>query len=263
MTEDDRESQAEEPASARPAGAPRNDVPLSPREAEVLRLLAQGLSNREIAERLYLSRRTVEFHISRLLSKLDARNRTEAAYMASKLNLNEADEPAVRAPDEDEPAPGEFDDAEIEARTIVVRDAAPPGPGDQVAAPSRFLWPAALVASVVATIVIMLLLNIASDDGRSSIRVLAPGIATSELRVARTERGEIIARDLAPPLPPTIAEAGSSGTLAITTEDGRTEVYRIPEDCDKLAGETGERLGREGIRLFPNPGTVLLLCDQP
>ena len=71
-----------------PEGPPGNGVSLSAREAEVLRLLAQGLSNREIAERLYLSRRTVEFHISRLLNKLDARNRTEAAFISSRLDLN-------------------------------------------------------------------------------------------------------------------------------------------------------------------------------
>jgi DNA-binding CsgD family transcriptional regulator len=66
MTDEDREAQPEEPKQ--PEEASKGDVPLSPREAEVLRLLAQGLSNREIAERLYLSRRTVEFHISRLAS---------------------------------------------------------------------------------------------------------------------------------------------------------------------------------------------------
>ena len=259
MTDDDREAQPEEPKP--PEEAPKSDVPLSPREAEVLRLLAQGLSNREIAERLYLSRRTVEFHISRLLSKLDARNRTEAAFMASRLNLSAAGEPAERAPDEDEPDPDEFEDATVEARTIVVRDAAPPTQGPQVAVPSRFLWPAALVASVAATIVIMLLLNIADDSGRS-ISVIRPGVVAGDVSSLRTLRGEVIARDRVPPLP-TIAEAGSSGTLAITTADGRTEVFQIPEDCDKLTGAMNAESGAGSVRIFPNPRTVLLLCDQP
>src|SRR5207344_3429735 len=54
------------------------------REAEVLRLLGEGLPNAEIAQRLYLSVRTVEAHVSSLLGKLHARNRAQLATVASR-----------------------------------------------------------------------------------------------------------------------------------------------------------------------------------
>ncbi|MFW6338149.1 MAG: LuxR C-terminal-related transcriptional regulator [Alkalispirochaetaceae bacterium] len=61
--------------------------PLSDREREVLRELARGLSNAEIAERLYISTGTVKWHISRILAKLDAQSRTQAAARARELGL--------------------------------------------------------------------------------------------------------------------------------------------------------------------------------
>lgn len=58
---------------------------LTEREEQVLQFLAQGLSNKEIAARLYLSVRTVEGHLANAYAKLDVRSRTEAAVLASRL----------------------------------------------------------------------------------------------------------------------------------------------------------------------------------
>jgi DNA-binding NarL/FixJ family response regulator len=74
-----------------PDGAPRRPqpfvVPLSGRELEVLRLLAEGGSNREIAASLFLAEGTVKNHVSNVLAKLGARDRTQAALRARGLGL--------------------------------------------------------------------------------------------------------------------------------------------------------------------------------
>jgi len=66
---------------------PRFDHDLTKRELEVLALLVEGLSNAEIADRLYLSVAAIKYHVSNILSKLGASNRTEAATMALEFNL--------------------------------------------------------------------------------------------------------------------------------------------------------------------------------
>ena len=60
---------------------------ISKREYEVLKLIAQGLSNREISERLFVSINTVKTHSSNLFVKLNARRRTEAVKRAQELTL--------------------------------------------------------------------------------------------------------------------------------------------------------------------------------
>jgi DNA-binding CsgD family transcriptional regulator len=60
---------------------------LTPREQEVLAMLCQRLTNAEMAQQLYLSRRTVEDHVDRLLGKLNVSNRREATAAAARLGL--------------------------------------------------------------------------------------------------------------------------------------------------------------------------------
>ena len=62
-------------------------VPLTPRELEVLRLLAHGLTNRQISQELVISAATVKVHIEHLIAKLGVSDRTEAAVRASQAGL--------------------------------------------------------------------------------------------------------------------------------------------------------------------------------
>jgi two-component system, NarL family, response regulator YdfI len=71
-------------ASAQPASALDD---LTPRETEVLRMLAEGLGNREMAARLGISDHTVKFHISSILDKLGAATRTEAVTMGIRMGI--------------------------------------------------------------------------------------------------------------------------------------------------------------------------------
>jgi DNA-binding NarL/FixJ family response regulator len=61
---------------------------LTSRETEVLRLLARGMSNRDIGGRLYISETTATFHVGNILRTLGVSRRAEAVYEASKMGLN-------------------------------------------------------------------------------------------------------------------------------------------------------------------------------
>ena len=71
----------------RTSNLPLTEDPLTERELEILRLVAQGLPNLEIAERLVISERTVRTHVSNILSKLHLANRTQAALYALREGL--------------------------------------------------------------------------------------------------------------------------------------------------------------------------------
>jgi NarL family two-component system response regulator YdfI len=79
-------------AASQTAGSQTNDVeellePLTPREHEVLRMLALGLANKGIAARLNISEHTVKFHVAAILGKLGAASRTEAVALGIRRGL--------------------------------------------------------------------------------------------------------------------------------------------------------------------------------
>jgi DNA-binding CsgD family transcriptional regulator len=75
-----REPFVRDPARAEALG-------ITPRELDILEAMAAGLSNREIAERLFVSENTVKTHAARLFSKLSARRRTQAVQLAKEAGL--------------------------------------------------------------------------------------------------------------------------------------------------------------------------------
>jgi len=74
-------------ATAAPAVVPGEGAALTPRELDVLRLVAQGLGNKEIAAELDLSASTVKYHLASVLAKLGVRSRTEAVSRGIRTGL--------------------------------------------------------------------------------------------------------------------------------------------------------------------------------
>lgn len=72
-----------------PTTAAREDIPLTPRELEILVLVAEGNTNAEIAKKLYISEKTVQTHRSNMLDKLGIHDRTELVRYAIRLGLIE------------------------------------------------------------------------------------------------------------------------------------------------------------------------------
>jgi DNA-binding NarL/FixJ family response regulator len=82
-------------ARARRSEPPAGLDELTPRELEILRLIATGLSNAEIGEELYISETTVKTHVTHVLQKLDLRDRVQAVVLAHQTGLLDADAPAA------------------------------------------------------------------------------------------------------------------------------------------------------------------------
>ena len=76
----------------RTSNAPPTEEPLTIREMEVIRRIAEGLSNQEIAERLVISERTVRTHVTNILGKLHLANRTQAALYALREGLTDLEQ---------------------------------------------------------------------------------------------------------------------------------------------------------------------------
>lgn len=76
-----------------PARQPLTEEPLTQREVEILKLVAEGLTNQEIADRLVVSERTVRAHVSNILAKLHLANRTQAALYALREGIASLDDP--------------------------------------------------------------------------------------------------------------------------------------------------------------------------
>lgn len=81
------EARATPRAAASPSTAATSPESLTPREREVLALLAEGLSNKAIADRLSISEHTAKFHVNAVLAKLGVQRRTEAVVRAARLGL--------------------------------------------------------------------------------------------------------------------------------------------------------------------------------
>jgi len=80
---------------SQPSDLPPAEEPLTEREVDVLRLVAQGLSNDEIGGKLFISERTVRTHVSNILGKLHLANRTQAALYALREGLASLDDKGV------------------------------------------------------------------------------------------------------------------------------------------------------------------------
>jgi len=84
---------ATQDVQAAPAAAAEDPFGLTPRERQVLALVAEGATNRQIGDELFMAEKTASVHVSRILTKLDVHSRTQAAAVAHRLGLQAATPP--------------------------------------------------------------------------------------------------------------------------------------------------------------------------
>ncbi|MFL5825283.1 MAG: LuxR C-terminal-related transcriptional regulator, partial [Thermoleophilaceae bacterium] len=89
----------DEPIAEDPDPPTEDDEPfgLTPRERQVLALVAEGRTNREIGDTLFMAEKTASVHVSRILAKLGVRSRTEAAAVAHRLGLDSGEPSGAEA----------------------------------------------------------------------------------------------------------------------------------------------------------------------
>jgi len=75
------------PGAQQPAARSEDPFGLTPRERQVLALVAEGATNRQIGAALYMAEKTASVHVSRILAKLGVHSRTQAAAVAHRLHL--------------------------------------------------------------------------------------------------------------------------------------------------------------------------------